>query len=514
MAVTDPLRSSYDRFPYPARPFPQTHPDRLATIGMLFALNVQPIDRCRVIEIGCARGGNLVPMAAQLPESNFLGIDFSSIQIDDARRLSKDLGLKNIEFRCLDIRDAGAGLGQFDYIICHGVFSWVSQAVQDKILELCSSCLLPQGVAYVSYNTYPAWHVRGMVRDMMYYHANQFGDPQTRIRQAREMLDLLIESNPETTPYGALLRTESRALRDKEDGYFLHDQLELFNAPVYFAQFAERARVHGLQYLAEADLPSMWSRQLPPGIAASVERLTDDLIQREQYLDFVRNREFRQTLLCHQGMKIRRELRPDGLDQFYVAAPLAGEKGPIDVCDSRPARFQHLPTAQVITATAPLVKGAMLALAEAWPASVAFCQLLSDARARTGLASPADPANQYQATCLLGKSMLEAHLSGYAELHCAPARFSTQAGLHPLASPLARIQAATSNRLTNLRHEACMVSDLAQRILPYLDGSRDRAELQGVFRRMVEGGSVNLSTGCTTTLDHLLETLARSAFLL
>jgi nucleoside-diphosphate-sugar epimerase len=164
---------------------------------------------------------------------------------------------------------------------------------------------------------------------------------------------------------------------------------------------------------------------------------------------------------------------------------------------------------------APLVQGAMLALAEAWPASVAFCQLLSDARARAGLASPADSASQYQATCLLGKAMLEAHLSDYAELHCTPARFSTQIGPRPLASPLARIQAATSNRLTNLRHEACMVGDLAQRILPYLDGSRDRAELQAIFRRLVEGGNVNLSTGGTAaTLDHLLEILARSAFLL
>src|SRR5208282_3828660 len=193
--------SSYDQIPYPARPFAETHPDRLAAIGMLFGMQVPPIDHCRVLELGCARGGNLIPMAEQLPGSQFIGIDLSPVQIAEARGLAEDAGLKNAQFHCMDILDFGAAFGEFDYIICHGVFSWVSRQVQDKILEICASRLMPQGVAYVSYNTYPAWHTRGMIRDMMCYHVSHVTDSQARIREARSLLEFLVQSTPEDSPY-------------------------------------------------------------------------------------------------------------------------------------------------------------------------------------------------------------------------------------------------------------------------------------------------------------------------
>ena len=179
-------------------------------------------------------------MAEQLPDSQFLGIDRSQVQIAEARGLAEKVELKNVECQCLDILDFDAGFGEFDYILCHGVFSWVSRPVQDRILEICASRLKPHGVAYVSYNTYPAWHTRGMIRDMMCYHVSRFPDPQTRIREARSLLEFLIQSTPEDSPYGSILRTEAQVLRGKEDGYLFHDELEEVNAPTYFAQFAGR----------------------------------------------------------------------------------------------------------------------------------------------------------------------------------------------------------------------------------------------------------------------------------
>jgi cyclopropane fatty-acyl-phospholipid synthase-like methyltransferase len=155
LAMTTLPRTSYDEVPYESHPFPQTHPDRLATIATLLGLRPPPVQRCRVLELGCAAGGNLIPMALGLPQSSFVGIDLSAVEVAEGQQLIAQLGLKNVQLRHLSILDAGPDLGRFDYILCHGVYSWVPTAVQDKILDVCKHNLSPHGVAYVSYNTLP-----------------------------------------------------------------------------------------------------------------------------------------------------------------------------------------------------------------------------------------------------------------------------------------------------------------------------------------------------------------------
>src|SRR5262245_31623646 len=174
---SDRTATSYDEVPYESLPFAQTHPDRLDTVATLFGMRPAGADRCRVLELGCAAGGNLIPMALSLPQSRFLGIDQSARQIADGQKIVEALGLTNVELKQLSITDVDAGFGAFDYIVCHGVYSWVPATVQDKILEVCATNLAPQGVAYVSYNTYPGWHMRGMLRNIMCYHARRFDDP-------------------------------------------------------------------------------------------------------------------------------------------------------------------------------------------------------------------------------------------------------------------------------------------------------------------------------------------------
>src|SRR5262245_8757143 len=163
------VQTSYDVVPYESNVFSQSHPDRLATIATLLGMRPAPVTDCRVLELGCASGGNVIPMAVSLPGSRFVGIDLSSRQIEMGRRTVESLALTNLDLKQFDIRNLTKDVGQFDYIICHGVFSWVPREVQDKILEVCAQNLSPRGVAYVSYNTYPGWHMRGLIRDMMLY---------------------------------------------------------------------------------------------------------------------------------------------------------------------------------------------------------------------------------------------------------------------------------------------------------------------------------------------------------
>jgi len=104
---------------------------------------------------------------------------------------------------------------------------------QEKILEICSTHLNPQGIAYVSYNTYPGWHMRGMIRDMLYYHAQQFTVPAMKIRQARNLLDFLGKAtSKDNTPYAHLLRAELESFRRSADAYLYHEHLEEHNEPI------------------------------------------------------------------------------------------------------------------------------------------------------------------------------------------------------------------------------------------------------------------------------------------
>ena len=197
--MAHPTHASYDEVPYEFRPFVRSYPDHLATIATLFGMKPQSADRSRILELGCAMGGNLIPMAINLPNSQFLGIDLSARQIADGQAMIKKLGLQNIELRHANILDVDDSYGMFDYILCHGVYSWVSPEAQEKILSICSKNLKPMGVAYVSYNVYPGWHMFGMIRDMMIYHAGRFSNSPGSGRSGASPARFSLPVNPSPT---------------------------------------------------------------------------------------------------------------------------------------------------------------------------------------------------------------------------------------------------------------------------------------------------------------------------
>src|SRR5258708_28374425 len=106
-------------------------------MAALVGMKAAPGTRCRVLELGCARGGNIIPMALARPDSRFVGIDLSPRQIADALAVVRQLGLANVELRDIDILQVGKDFGTFDYILCHGVYSWVPPQVQERIMEVC-----------------------------------------------------------------------------------------------------------------------------------------------------------------------------------------------------------------------------------------------------------------------------------------------------------------------------------------------------------------------------------------
>jgi methyltransferase-like protein/SAM-dependent methyltransferase len=504
---------SYDAVPYPDNPFPQSHPDRLATVATLFGMRPPDVEHCRVLELGSGRGGNLIPMAEQLPGGSFVGVELSQVQAEEAQRTIERLGLPNIAVWRKNILDIDASAGLFDYIIAHGVYSWVPPAVQDKILEICATNLAEQGVAYVSYNTYPGWNMRGMIRDMMCYHTGRFDDPQVRIEQARALLDFLAQNTSDKTAYGILLRGELDILKGHHDGYLFHEHLEDVNDPIYFHEFAERATSKGLQYLGEADVSVMYTGHMPADVVGALERVASDLIQMEQYIDFLRNRMFRQTLLCRQSVAIDRELKPADLESLFVSSSLAPSEARADLHSAAPLRFKHEGRGVTVTAHNPLLKAALVLLCEAWPARIAFPQLASMARSRVDPQPIVSSTRMENERYELGKVLLKFYVSELIDLHVLPTRSATRPGKRPIASGLARLQAESGKSVTTLSHKRRRLDDLEWRLLPCLDGAHDREALLGELVKLLDDKVLALQPEAAPGLDtraRLSEALEQS----
>src|SRR5262249_29663350 len=157
----------YEQIPYKTLPRLATHPDRLGSVGTLFGMSPAPLTACRVLEIGCGDASNLIPMAYGLPGSRITGIDLAASAIATGREPAEAVGPHNLSLIAGDLREMSADHGEFDYIIAHGVYSWVPSEVRDGLLAVCRDRLSPQGIAFISYNALPGSHLRQMLREMM-----------------------------------------------------------------------------------------------------------------------------------------------------------------------------------------------------------------------------------------------------------------------------------------------------------------------------------------------------------
>jgi SAM-dependent methyltransferase len=478
-------QTRYDEVPYESFPIPGTHPDRLATLARLAGIRTPALETCRVLELGCAGGGNLIPMAIELPGAQLVGIDLSAIQIADGDAVIRALQLSNVRLIARSVMEIDESFGQFDYIIAHGIYSWVPNEVQERLLEICNRNLASNGVAYVSYNTLPGWRMRGVVRDLMRYHALQFSEPGQRVAEARAMLDFLARGVPdETSGYGKLLRSELELLRGVPDFYILHEHLEELNEPLYFHEFIERARRYGLQYLADAEIAAMQPSRFPPEVADAVRRLGRDPIRQQQLMDFLANRTFRQTLLMHADQPIDHTLTVQRVEDLWVSSSAAPVGRKPNLAEGIVEKF-CTPAGVCMSTPKAITKSALLTLGTRWPVAVAEPELLASAYSRLNPMAAKPPRAEDFAT--LAGDLLHSYANGIVELHVRASPYSTEPGMQPRVNPLVRYQAERGARVTTLRHDSIVVPDAIRALLPLLDGSRTLEQISAAAKAQRPG---------------------------
>jgi len=435
----------YHQIPYITYPRLLTHPDRLAAVGKLFGMNPAPLRGCRVLEIGCGDGNNLIPIAYALPESRFLGIDLAPGAIAAGRRAIEVIGLKNISLEALDLCTINASFGEFDYILAHGVYSWVPREVREGLMKVCGERLAPNGIAMVSYNALPGGYARQLMRDLMCFHTRNHTDPAQRIDEARRILRLLIESESLPPNWQAFLESEAASVLERNADSVFHDELEDNNHPAYFRDFAQHAARHGLQYLGEGEPHRMFD------LAARLDELSDDLMEREQYLDFLRARSFRHTLLCRQGVELSHRPTASQMEGFLFSAPTIQVEG---------GQLEGLRGVRITSAHEAVYRVAH-ALGETFPVPIAFDDLVPYA------GSPE----------ALQEIIFGLLTGGFANLHVFDFPCEDSVTLKPLANRVVRYQAALSPFVASACHNTVQLDEVGRHLLLLMDGTRDHEQL-------------------------------------
>jgi SAM-dependent methyltransferase len=459
----------YDAVSYPGVVYDYTHPDRLATIASLHGLESAPAPRCRVFELGCGTGSNIIPMAYQYPSSEFLGIDLSETAVAKGNADIAGLELKNITLRCANIMDVDAAYGRFDYIIAHGVYSWVPPPVREKLRSICKQNLAPNGVAYVSYNSFPGSHLRNLTRDIMLHHAGGMTDPLERVAQARGVLKFLSEASAKNSIYGAVLRDQYTRVEKMRDEVLFHDDLLEESEAFLLSAVVKDAKRHGLQYLSDATFARTDLQYHSAGVVEVLDRICgDDIVERHQYQDFIEGHGFRRTLLCHDGITLQRQIDPTCMERYrFATSAKPAEK--VDPAAEGTVSFTTL-TGVTLSTDHRLSKAAILHLGDCWPQSVAFPDLLEAALRLIGAAS--QPRNSEEEGAL-ADLLFRAVRGGHVAIHLHPPQLTVTVSERPQASRLARAQLLKGSMVTNQQHRPVVLEGpIVRAFLPLVDGSR------------------------------------------
>ena len=302
--TNDVQQTIYSELGYKSMPFPYTTPATLEAYAALVGISAPNPKTARVLELGATYGGNIISQALFNPDATFVGIELSQEQVEKGNEVIANAGLTNVSLIQSDIASIGSEIGTFDYIIAHGVYSWVDDGVKEALLRLIDEHLAEDGIAYISYNTYPGWHTMDEVRQLMMFSNRD----KTQFNHKEKVLhgktigsivgsqilkyDNLKERNSKFL--GAL-----RSVLQKDEYYVGHDHLEPNNDPVYFYQFNDHLGAHNLAYLCDADLTLSMVRSFDADIADTLDKLAlNDHVAQEQYLDFMLDTTFRKSIIC------------------------------------------------------------------------------------------------------------------------------------------------------------------------------------------------------------------------
>lgn len=489
--INERLSDSYNETPYHSHPFSQTAPEHLAAIATLFSVQPVPVERARILELGCASGGNLIPTAVRLPHAQITGVDLSSVHIAEGQATIERLGLKNITLQHMDLSKITSDFGTFDYIISHGVYSWIPEDVQVAMMRICGENLSDQGIAYISYNTYPGWKYREVIRDAMMFRGANRGTPQEKLSYARGMIDFLHDKSHPDSLTRKNINEVLPILKNSQDYYLIHEFLEHCNFPCYFHEFLDRAQKNGLHYLAESQPSCMFLSNFSAEISEPLLReCHGSQVAVEQHLDFLTGRSFRQTILLKEpkATEINYHLNHVQLQKLHYAGTFTSNQTAAEINDS----FKFLTLyGQVVHFSNPIAVITAQVLNDHYPSTLQpqdLAQKVSDRTQR--MAHKKDFAECLPVVFQFIQDMI---IKGMIRYRSNAVTLATGVSDYPLQDAHACHTMLNSDSLTNAWHENIQLNVIEKSIFPLLDGTHSHAQLHAHLLHEVAEGRLNFS---------------------
>jgi methyltransferase-like protein/trans-aconitate methyltransferase len=501
------MQTSYDKVPYMGRIHGQTHPQHLYTIAKLFQFPAVDFKKARILELGCGDGSNIVNIAYHLPTTTCVGIDSSTVQIERGRKMCQFANINNCDLQHVDILTYEPP-HDFDYIICHGVYSWVPSKIQKKIMEICTDFLSPNGIAYISYNTLPGWHQYKIFREMMKYHSSKMTATKDKIEQAKAVIHFAAEhvTHP-LEPYGLFLRNNLEFISSLTEEYLFHEYLEEHNEALYFHQFVDRIGNFNLQYLGDTNFHSMISNHLPSETQDILNTISSSLFELEQYMDFLQCRRFRCSLLVKDHHEIERRVEPSTFQDFYFHFQFQSQENEEEESvDSKENTTEEVLSKESLPQGIPIefpsninednqkrIAQILEILHNSWPHMKSFEELIQIVDEQS-----LSPTSEDQKALIL-EFLQQLYLKNYLSIHSFRADFTNIISERPVATPISRYQMQYQSVMNSQLHDMILVSDRwVQELISYLDGTRTIAEIadlllekerQGDLEPFVEEGA-------------------------
>lgn len=275
----------------------------------------------RWCELGCGRGLTAVVLAATHPESRFVGIDLMPDHIDAARRTATRAGLDNIELHALDFAAAAEmDWEPFDYIVAHGVYSWVDEAAQADLRRFADRHLAPGGLLYVSYNALPGWTPDTPFQHLLKsFAAAEQGASDTRVLAAAQKALVLLTAGAPALEQSGVARRWIDDIGKRPTSYLVHEYLVPAWRPRYVTDVRRAMASIGLEPVGSATLQDNFDRFVLTANAREALRDIHDPDLRELARDYFMNQRFRRDIFARSPARLGQDERRERLLEMAFA---------------------------------------------------------------------------------------------------------------------------------------------------------------------------------------------------
>lgn len=272
-------------------------------------------------DLGCGQGVTAAILAATHLKGAFYGIDAMPAHIEHAKRLAAEADAPNAYFHAADFAAAGVlPLPRFDYIVMHGVYSWVGAPVRGQLRRFIDAHLKSGGLVYVSYNALPGWTgdlpFQHLVRELA---ANLSGNSAARFDGAAGLIGKLAEAGAPSLASSYIVDELGKRSSDYRPHYLVHEFMHAGWQPFYVTELRQDLEEIGLVPVGSALIAENFDSWMLGRRARKLVAGVADLGQRELVRDFCIDQRFRCDVFARDAARLSAVEQRDGLLSAGIA---------------------------------------------------------------------------------------------------------------------------------------------------------------------------------------------------